>query len=349
MNKVLEMFNARQMLAYVRARQPRQYIGELLFPRQTIDDIDFKYFKGAQNLPVMASVQTFDAEASIADRDGLSYVEGSLPPIKRKIRIGERELIKLNAPRQGSDEVDQAIRAIYNDTDNMIEAVNARIEWMRMQALCTGLISLNENGVVLTVDYGVPAGNKETLSGTALWSALTTADPISDMLRWQQYLIDTYGVAPARSLTSMKNLGYLLQNQKIRELVHGKATGTAVPPAITRQQLDQLLQAEGLPPIVAYDVQVRSQANDGTKTNVRLFPQNMFIMMPDGKLGDTLFGPTAESLRMVSSGVITMAEASGIIAEVYEQQDPPGHWTKASAIALPTFPWAEYVFQGTVA
>lgn len=344
---ILELFNARQMLAYARQRQTRNYIGELLFPSKTITDIDFKYFRGANNIPVMAQVQTFDAEASIADRDTLSYVEGSLPPIKRKIRIGEKELIKFNAPRQGTNEVDEAVRQVYNDVDNMLDAVKARIEWMRMQALTGGAITLSENGVILSVDYGVPSGNKETLAGTDVWSDTANADPIGDMIRWRDALIDATGVAPERSLTSSTQLGYLLQNVKVREAVHGSATG-AVAPAINLTQLNQLLQVSGLPPIVSYDLQVRSQAADGTKSSARLFPANKFVMMPGVALGDTLFGPTAEALDLASEGVIQMSDTPGLIAMVYKEKDPPGHWTKAAAIALPTFPNADLVFQATV-
>lgn len=347
MKSVLDHFNARQMITYARQRQVRQYVGETLFPANTINDLDFEYFRGAQNLPVMAQVQAFGAEASIADRDTLSTVKGSLPPIKRKIPVNERDIIKLQAPRTGTNEVDEAIRSIYNDTDNMIDAVNARIEWMRMQALATGQIVLNENGVILSVDYGVPAGNKETLTGTALWSDTANADPIADMIRWRDYLIDTYGVAPERSLTSTRQIGYLLQNQKIRELVHGRATG-AVAPAISQAQLNQLLQTEGLPPIAAYDLQVRSQAADGTKTNVKLFPANKFVMMPGGPLGETLYGPTAEALALAGDGDIEMSQVAGIVAVVYKEKEPPAIWTKAAAVALPTFPNADLVFQAQV-
>lgn len=223
MKTILEVFNDQELLAYARAFPvPQNFIGPALFPAKTTTSLDFKYVKGSQQQPVMANVQTFGAEASIADREfGYSYVEGSIPPIKRKIVINEKELIQYNMPRLGTDDQEQAVDNIYDDVDNMLTAVQNRIEWMRMKALVNGKIVLDELGVKLEVDYGYVAEQQETLLSTAKWSDHANSNPIDDIRRWCDETEVRTGTRPTRALTTNSVLGHILLNAKIRLMVHG--------------------------------------------------------------------------------------------------------------------------------
>lgn len=345
MKTILDVFSDAELLSYARALPANPaFIGGILFPDKTQNSLDFKYVKGYQRTSaVMAAVQTFGAEASIAQREfGYSYVEGSIPPIKRKIVVNEQELIKFYSPRLNTDDQESAIEEIYNDVDNMVEAVQNRIEWMRWQAVVNGKIVLAENGIQLTVDYGYNPAQKETLTGTALWSDHTNSNPIDDIRRWCDAVEQRTGIRPARAVTSVVAMGHILLNKNVRLMVHGDQ-GSMKP--VTWNDINALFDSFRLPPIVTYEATVRAEDRAGNITTQRLLPQEKFILLPPNALGDTLWGPTAEALN---NNNIDRRIAPGIIAQVYKTDEPPAHWTKAAAVAIPTYPNADLPFIGTV-
>ena len=68
-------------------------------------------------------------------------------------------------------------------------------------------------------------------------------------------------------------------------------------------------------------------------------------MLPPAALGETLVGPTAESLL---DPEVEAKEAAGIYAAVTQETEPPAIWTKAATSSIPTFPMADAVFQAVV-
>lgn len=343
MNKLLKEFTRKAVLAYARERQPRTYLGPTLFPAKPTNELTFEYWRAANLLPVMASVQAFGAEAQIASRDGAAKVSGEIPPIKRKINLDERLLIALK--REGAGDIAMVRDQLYNDVDNMVDSVNARIEAMRISALATGQLVLNENGVVVTVNYGVPAGNQDALPAQNIplgrWDQ-ANAEPITAIQNWVNAVIAASGTRPARALTSNTVVAQMLRNAQVRTLIWGDLGASR---AVSLTQLNALMASLDLPQIATYDEQVRVQNEAGVITTQRLFPANRFVLLPSTPLGETLLGPTAEALL---DNEITSEEAPGIYAAIDQYVEPPSIWTKAAACSIPTFPAADQVFQAQV-
>lgn len=341
-NELLKEFGVKNVLSYVRARTPRQdYVGPVLFPELNTRELTFEYVQAQNRLPIQATVQAFGAETPIASREGIEKITGSVVKIARKINLDERDMIALR--REGLGDKAQVMNSIYNDLDNLIMSVRDRQEAMRIEALSTGAIVLNENGLKMTLDYGMPADHKVTLTSTAKWDAPTTATPLDNIQAWVQKIVDDTGVSPTRALTSNKVVANLLKNTAIRQMIWGDNGATR---AISLMQLNQQLTSMGLPIIGVYDAQTRIEdPNTGTKTTRRFLPDNMFILMPSEILGNTLMGPTAESML---SDAISVDEMAGLWGVVYQEADPPAIWTKVSAVSIPTFPGVKEVFAATV-
>jgi hypothetical protein len=134
----------------------------------------------------------------------------------------------------------------------------------------------------------------------------------------------------------------ILKNASVRTSIWGDNGGTR-PVALA--ELNNLLASMNLPRIQTYDTKVRTQAAAGTYTTAALFPLTKFVMFGDGKLGETLYGPTAEALMHHD---LTASEAPGLFASVDEEKEPPAIWTKAAARAFPTFPGCNSIFQAVV-
>lgn len=72
-------------------------------------------------------------------------------------------------------------------------------------------------------------------------------------------------------------------------------------------------------------------------------------MFGDGPVGETIYGLTAEEVKMIGDGKMDEAAMVGnIFVGTYSSIDPVGEFTKAAATALPSFPYADEVGIGTI-
>ncbi|EJU22975.1 phage major capsid protein E [Peptoanaerobacter stomatis] len=331
-----QLFSMAVIRDYLKERKLKEFMGELLFPETKIEDIDLAYIKGANNAAVSASIHGFDTETEIASREKLEYVKEQLALIKKKIKMGEELIIKLNTPRT-SAEFEKAKELVFDDVDKMVLAVKTRIEAMRMEALTTGKIVANENGASVSLDYGVPSNNIKTLGGTSVWTD-AASDPIKDIFDWTNSLLNTAGITPTRALTSNAVLSTLLTHDKVKKDIFGLNTK-----ALNKKELNDFLQMQGLPIIATYDERYRVQNANGTYTTKRFFDENKFVMMPEYALGETIYGLTPEEIELSGKAGNEVSEREKVVVQIYSTKDPVARWTKAVATALPTFPFANEV------
>lgn len=335
MPSILELFNQNEILNYQSARQYPALLGETLFPEIKRQSLKFDQIKGAGSLPVSASVHAFDTEAEIGSREA-SKKALELALIKRKMQLKEEDIIAIESPRNTAEQ-QYLTQQVYNDMDVLVQGVRARIEAMRMEVLAKGTVTLSENGLDYVVDYGVPDDQKEALAGTALWTS-ADSDPIGDMLRWADLTPSTV----TRALTSNAVISSLLRHPAIIAALYGSGAQRLA----TRADLNAFLTQQGLPTIAIYDAKYRKQQKNGTYTQHRYLPANSFVMFGDGTLGETIYGPTAEEIRLTRDPSIQVSKIGNILGMVYEENvDPVSTWTKAVATALPSFPAADEVFQ----
>lgn len=347
MTNVLELFDQKTMLDYVNNRQYQTYAaGEALFPEQKYPTLDFKYIVGSNDLPVIASVHSFDTEAEIGSVEAQSQALQAAY-IKKKYQINEDLLIKLAFPRN-DQEKNMLVNRVFNLTDKAVNDVRARVEYMRMQALAKGKLELDlahtNDGTgkkaTVTVDYNVPANHKEVLTSTAIWG-LPTADILGDIERWSRAL----DVAPTRALTSRKIVSLMLRDSKIIGYLYGANSARVA----NLNDLNAFMAQQGLPQIAVYEstnnTKYRVQKADGTYETKSYFPEESFVMFGDGPLGETLYGPTPEESRLIRDGA-EVGNVGNIITMLFEEgQDPISTWTKAATTAIPSFPQANNVFQ----
>src|SRR5262245_44638536 len=116
-----------QLTGYVRAGLADQPVNRFALaqwlPNRPIDDLEYRYDKGGEGLIEAAKIRSYDGESGIGKRPGVTRVTGELPPISRKIRLGEYDRLR---QRQ---EPDATIRnRIMDDGMRMARAVAARVE-----------------------------------------------------------------------------------------------------------------------------------------------------------------------------------------------------------------------------
>ena len=327
---ILDLVDPQELIGYVRGFQDEQEANQFrlaaYLPNNNIDDIEYRITQGQLRMPDAAMVRAWDTESPIGSRQGLRRLFGELPPMSKKIRLGEEERLRKRKLETGDNA--PIVNAIYDDAANMTLSVLSRIELMRGEVLQTAKVDINENGVDLTVDFGRDADL--TVQAPFTWTNDEDADPVRDYLSWVTFYTNKNGVRPAQGLTDTATITALLTNEKMRGYV---GRGAYVPGIITIADIQSVFGAYDLPPLVAYDTQVRV---NGTQTRI-LKAGTITLVPPAGSgLGGTLFGTTAESLMLVEARAIAAGEAPGLVATVHANDDPVATWTKVTGIALPT-------------
>lgn len=335
MPTIMELFTQNEVLSYVRDREYKPLLGETLFPERKQPSLKLDQLSGGSRIPIAASIHDFDTEAEIGSRIA-NKQELELSLIKRKMQLKETDIIALENPRTPAEQA-YLVGQVYNDIDQLVAGVRARVEAMRMEVLASGQVTVKENGLNFTLDYHVPDEHKEALTGTNVWTN-ENSDPLADIERW----IDTLDTKPTRALTSRKIYRALATHPKIIAAIFGKDSGRVVSQA----DLDAFMETHGYPVIRTYDEKYKVQEANGTYTTKKYFPENKFAMFNDDLLGETLYGPTAEETRLTRDPAVDTSLVGNVLASVYDEtRDPVGTWTKAVATALPSFAAADEVFQ----
>jgi Phage major capsid protein E len=309
-------------------------------PSKPIDDIEYRVNNGQLGLADAASFRAYDAEAAIGRRQGFGRIRGELPPLSWKLRLGEYDRLRLRAPNTTAQGSQAIVDAIYNDVDVTVLSVAARIELARGSALSAGAVSIAEDGVIASVDFG-RASAHSNVAPAVLWSTTATATPIADLTAWRfTYRQTNGGTEPGAILTSQAVLANILRSAEVKAFA---AANGQVPSIVSRQVLNTILAAYDLPPIVVNDAQINV---NGTATRV-IPANNVLLLPPPGQtyLGGTFWGTTSESLQPEFG--LTGAEP-GIVAGTYATQDPVALWTKATAAPLPVLANPNLTFQAVV-
>lgn len=339
MPRIEEVFNTKELINYFKERKVTPMLGESLFPERKIQDIEFDMILGRGGLPVTAQVHAFDTKTQLASREAIEKGVASLALIKRQIKVAEKEIIKVQNPRTDA-ELAFVLSQLYNDSEKMVEGVKVRVEAMRMEAISSGKIKIEENDIKVTIDYGVPANNKKSFN----WSDAATSKPLDDLETLASAVETTCGSRPSRALTSRKIVKAICASESVRKAINGVNSDKIV----TLAQLNELLVQCELPVFITYEGKYKVEGAKGFTTN-RYFPENVISMFGDSTLGETIYGLTAEEVKLIGDGKMEEASMVGnIFVGTYTSIDPVGEFTKAAATALPSFPHAEELGIGTI-
>ena len=312
-------------------------VGDQLFPFKKEIGIKLDWIKGANNQPVGLRLSAYDSKSIRRDRQGIEKVETEMPFFKESMVVDEQMRQQLNTLLQTNNEalIKSIIARIFDDEIKLIKAAYETVERVRMQLLTTGTISLSSNGQSYTYDYGMPAANKRTVQTS--WSA-ANADPIKDITDAQNVARQN-GYKLARAMCNSNCLNALINNTAIKNRLYVLAQGNIT---ITVDEIRRYIeQTTG---IVIY-------VNDNGYVNesgvfTTYFADDVFVLMPDGPLGETHFGTTPEESDLMTGA--TDAEVSlvnnSVAVTTSKQIDPVNVETKVSMVMLPSFEMAEGVF-----
>lgn len=337
---IYDYITARTIAAYYNTKaaelSSEPYLGDELFPAKKQLGLDLSYIKGAKGLAQVLKLSAFDAKMLKRDRIGFEKIETEMPFFKEGFSIDEKtrqELLRVIAT--GNQEyIDMVINKIFDDATNLIEAAKITRERMRMQILSTGALTLESNGQAYSYDFGVPDANK--VSPETAWNA-EGADPISDIIAWQDQIEAAGYSRPTRAITSRKVLRQIAKVASIKNEIYVLGQGYVTPSEDVLR--NYIFDKTGLE-IVVYEKKFKNESGVVT----RLIADDLFIMIPAGTLGNTYFGTTPEEADLMSGtdAVVSIVD-TGVALTTSKLVDPVNVEMKASMISLPSFEAADQI------
>ncbi|MDW0113769.1 major capsid protein [Sporosarcina saromensis] len=346
-----QALTGRELLTYSRnLATPQNYLADLFFPARETSELTVDVVTASSRLPVMAQIGELGTQVEYGSREGMTGSRIQIPKIQRGRAMDEKLVRLLLQDGLRSNELSEIRRTQLDDASYAVDAIKARKEWIGMQAISTGKVTYAEGGVQFTADFGYTDDQKPVLSGTDKWSDIANSTPLVEIQGWVNEAADR-GVLLKRAMTSRHIVSLLLQNKSLRIAYHGDPSGTANPPQLNKAQLDTLMETHGLPTIVAYDtvarVEKKALVNNRPSFNtVRMMPQDRFVLLPDGPLGDYLWAKTTEEMMNEIESVET--DSNGIFVFRKINEHPIRIETIGVNLAFPSFGFNDSVVTATV-
>lgn len=309
---------------------------DMLFDDRKTENLvaEWQSIAAEYKIPVMAQFHSFDTEAQKTIREPIDTHNIEKGLIKVKIDQSERMRALL---RSGVNGDERLYEFVIRDGVRLAEQVITRTKVAKNELLATGQVTIKENNLDLTVDYGVPAGNK---AKTLDFGAGAT-DSIPDQLLSIVTGARATGTILNGIFTSGNMILKLRRDANIQKMVNGNSN-VGIP--VRMQDLRDFLSDEyGIANIIPNDLTYRVNAEIGSDGRPKAdteyyYPRDkitFFATNSNGRVGTGLWGdpPETDVARLLD------VAGSGVSPYVYITQwaenDPAVLWTKASTLFMP--------------
>jgi len=333
-----ELMTSADVVAYWLEKNLNTYtVVDQLFPFKKEISIELNWVKGANNQPIGLRLSAFDAKAIRRDRQGINKYATEMPFFKESIVLDEKTRQQLNIVRQTNNQavIDAIMENIFNDSIKLITAAKETTERMGMQALTTGTVTLSSNGQSYNYDYGMPQANKITVDTSWSNAAATIIKDINNAKK----LARQNGYKLTRAMCNSNLLETLTGNTAIAKKIYVMANGDV---EITSENVKSYIENETKLTIFVND---EGYIDETTGNFVNYIADDVFVMMPDGPLGNMHYGVTPEESDLMAGSEADVALVENAIAVTTSKTvDPVQIETKVSMVALPSFEKADGVF-----
>lgn len=299
-------------------------------------------------IPVMAQFHSFDVESQTTFRVPIDTHNIEKGLIKVKINQSERLRALIRSGVQGDNALyDYVVR----DGARLAEQVITRTKVAKNELLADGKVTIKENNLDLTVDYGVP----ESHVGLKLDFGAGAEKDIPSQL---QDIVDAAlaeGVILTGIYTSRQMINKLRQNSAIQKAING-VLGEGI--LISRSALNAYLSEEfGIDEIITNDLTYGASATMGDNdrpsiTTARYYPADritFFAKTAGNNLGVGLWGDSPEADVAQLLDVANSAESPYVYITQWSETDPAVLWTKASTLFMPVLYNPNSLFIATAA
>lgn len=323
---------------------------DLLFGDQRTDNLvaEWESIADEYQIPVMAQFHGFDTEAQKTFRAPIDSHNIEKGLIKVKLDQSER----LRALTRNGVQGDSAIYDyVINDGMRLAEQVITRTKVAKNEILYSGKVTIKENNLDLTVDYGVPQAQTQLTLDFGAGAAKSIPDQIQDIVD----AATAMGITLNGIYTSKAMISKLRQNADIQKAINGVNMQGVL---ISRAALEAYLSDEfDIDTIITNDLQYGESASVGSdnRPNIkfaRYYPADKITFFSTGlvgSLGMGLWGDAPELDVQQLLATRTSEESPFICITQWAEKDPSVLWTKASTLFMPVLYNPNSLFIATAA
>ena len=332
MPTIYDIVTAPEIAAYYKADQNERipFMGETLFPARKQLGLDLSWIKGSSGIPVVLKPSAFDVKATLRDRLGIEKLETEMPFFKEAMLVKEVDRQELNRILATGNQtfIDMIVNKIFNDQKTLLDAALAQLERIRMQVLTTGLLNITANGVAMSYDYGMKDEHK--VEASAPWSD-PEAPIVEDIQDWIDLLETDSGVTLTRAVCNRATWRAIMRNLAIRLDMNPLGGQNVI---MTDNMMRDYFKSKMGVRIEIYNKLFRDEAG----AQHQYIPDGVFVMLPEGTLGNTYFGTTPEESDLMTDSAANVAIVNvGMAVTTTKTTDPVNVETKVSMITMPSF------------
>jgi len=327
------------------------------FTLKPVTKLSVETLIGSEGHRVAAPVVSFSSPAPRKRRPTVDKLMTTIPPIRVARAMDENDLNEYFAlMAQASDAMQKAaIKLVFNDIDFVVDSCLARLEFMALQVLAHGTLTLdttNNEGVITTtdVDFQLPAANQEyigsaggTAAATHYWTAAVynTNDPITDIQAIVQEAKNAGSHIKHILMNYTKFADFQLSDavQNFCRAFTLEGTAYRTPPSV--DTVNAVFRAQGLPEIHIIDTRINLEI-DGVQTAVDPFEHlsvgdDAYVtFLPELNCGNILYCPTAEERAPAPQAIY--AKKGPILVSKFRTTDPVSEVTVGLVNAMVSWP-----------
>ena len=293
-------------------------------------------------IPVMAQFHSFDVETQKTIRVPVDVHNIEKGLIKVKIDQSERLRALIN---RGVVSEQSLYNRVLRDGYNLSEQVFTRSKVAKNELLATGKVTIKENGLNLTVDYGVPEShlNKRLYLGQG---------NLAEQLLTLKAEAETAGKPITGIYTSSIVWNKMRQDKSLQKLINGSlAEGLLLKDADLRSYLaSEIGITRVLLNDATYSLPLKMGEDGRPITTVKKYypTDRITFFSATNKLGDGLWGDPPEVSAAKFMEVSGSEVSPYVFVSQYAENDPAVVWTKASALFMPVLYDPDSIYVATV-
>lgn len=319
----IDLYDTRTLLAAIEAAMPvNTFLKQTFFQAApvtfTTEHVDIEYSKGRRKMAPFVSPRL---AGKVQDRQGFttkSFKPATIKPLRviTGDDINKRVMGESLYSTKSPDE--RAFEMIAKDLAEMDEEITRREEWMAAQILFTGKVDIIGEGVDQQLDFDFT--NKETLSGTDLWSNHSGSDPIADLKKWRLQVIKKSGSSPDRIIMASDVVDAFVKHPEVVKVMDTQR--------ILLGKIDPQVLADG----VTYIGSISSIGMDVYSYDEWYYDEEAQVEKPMVPVGTVAILST----RVKSSflyGAVTLADATSGNFMTFEGSRVPDAWIQKNPAA----------------
>lgn len=264
----------------------RQYPAEYTWLNRVplTNAMDGEIFAKYRGKVYAADIIALDGKATVRSLPGVTLQATNLPVIKHGASLG-REQIRLLSRIEANlaTAADGGVFAdfVAAEIRDLLDGVRARMEALIVGMLVDDL-AYSRMGIIGNFSWGMPADLKVVNAGGALWSAPTTAKPVTDIHTLARLRRNKYGRQTTRLSMSSQAFDYMVATDEFKNLAAGlmavNMANFILPLQNQTAMVNLAQQVTGIPTIEIDDRQYLLEGLDAAESAVRYLPENKVLL-----------------------------------------------------------------------